>query len=57
MAIKKATQSVAFKSTQSDGELGRTSSETLINVIIINFQTVTLKVTSCHCSVISGQFI
>lgn len=55
MAIKKATQSVAFKSTQSDGQLGRTSSETLINLIIINFQAVTLKVTSCHCSVISGQ--
>jgi len=46
--IKKATQGVAFKSAQSDGALGRTSSETLINLIIINFQAVTLKVTSCH---------
>jgi len=48
---------VAFKNAQFDGKLGRTSSETLINVIIINFQSVALKVTSCHSSVISGQSV
>src|SRR5690554_106198 len=53
--IKKAAQGAASRRYPTRLEKGWTSSETLINVTIINFSYVVMKVTNCHSSVIFGQ--